>query len=904
MSLYAGNRIGEYEVIALIGAGGMGEVYRARDTKLNRDVALKVLPAAFTSDVDRLARFEREAQVLALLNHPHVAAIYGLEESNGIRALVMELVEGPTLAERIDEQAMALEEALPVAKQIAEALEYAHEKGIIHRDLKPANVKLSADGNVKVLDFGLAKALEEQAPVGNSSVSPTLTLEGTRAGVILGTAAYMSPEQARGAAADKRADIWAFGCVLYEMLAGKSVFHGETTSDILAAVLKSEPDWSALGTTTPLAIRNLIRRCLVKDRKQRLQAIGEARIVLEESPSQAAPTEGPPAQRPIPWIAATAVATIALAVLALVHFREKPAVPELVRFPIPAPEKSTFFSGAYVSPDGRRIAFSASGPDGRNFLYIRALDSFESRPLAGTEGYLVPPLWSPDSRFIAFWVAGKLKKVEASGGPPQTLCDVAGVWRGGAWSREGVIIFGTASHGLMQVSDTGGAASPLTNLDSTRTESFHGWPTFLPDGRHFIYVRSSSDETSGLFLGSLDAKPEQQSFKRLVAAGSFAAYAPAKPGASNSSVGDILFVREGSLMAQAFDAQRLELSGEAVPIADELNDTGVPQFSVSTTGVLAYRAGGPGVGGPTTQLTWFDRTGKALGTVGEEGHYNTVALSPDGARVAFSRSGRQVHFLRGGGGLPYTDLWVHEFTRNTSTQLTFGAGVNWMAVWSSDGRRIVFASNRDGNFNLYQKDSSGAGKEDLLLKTGETKFPYDWSPDGRFVLFSSPVTPGQKSDLWFLPLTGDNRKPVLYLQTAASESKARFSPDGRFVAYTSDASGMNDVYVQPFPEASGGKWKIGSGYQPYWRRDGKELFYISTDSKLMAVDVTTNPAFKAGIPKALFPAPIWGPPMFVTRYDVTADGKKFLINTLRPEATGAASTPITVVLDWQAGLKK
>jgi hypothetical protein len=710
----------------------MGEVYRAHDSKLEREVALKILPEAFAQDVDRMARFEREAQVLASLNHPHIAAIYGLEDSNGIRALVMELVEGPTLAERIDGRAMALEEALPIAKQIAEALEYAHEKGIIHRDLKPANVKLSVDGNVKVLDFGLAKALEEPSPLGNPSVSPTLTLEGTRAGVILGTAAYMAPEQARGAAADKRADIWAFGCLLYEVLTGKPVFHGDTTSDILAAVLRAEPDWRALPAATPLTIRKLLRRCLERDRKQRLQAIGEARIAIDAPPEEGQIAQPSNALRSpkLFWTIAAAASLAALA-LAFVHFREKAPEPEPVRFQIVAPEKSTFIAGAHVSPDGRRIAFSARGPDGRPVLWLRTLDSLESRPLAGTEGLVSPPFWSPDGRFIAFATTSKLKKMEASGGPAQTLCDLPALWRGGAWSREGVIIFGTAALGLMRVSETGGAASPLTNLDSTLSliESFHGFPAFLPDDRHFVYLRYSGAETSGIYLGSLDAKPEQQSSKRQVATNSYAAYAPSpEAGASNSSMGHLIFVREGSLVAEAFDARRLELAGEAVPIAEDVSGAAAPQFSVSTTGVLAYRTGGIGVGGPITQLTWFDLTGKTLETVDEPGQYNTVALSPDGARVAFSRVGRQVH--REGAALQYTDLWVHEFARNTSTQLTFGLGVNWMALWSPDGSRIVFASNRDGNFNLYQKDSSGAGKEDLLLKTGETKFPYDWSPDG------------------------------------------------------------------------------------------------------------------------------------------------------------------------------
>jgi Tol biopolymer transport system component len=706
----------------------------------------------------------------------------------------------------------------------------------------------------------------------------------------------MSPEQARGEPVDKRGDVWAFGVVLWEMLTGKRLFEGKTTSDVLAAVIRDEPDLSRV----PAKVRPLLKRCLEKDPQRRLRDIGDAMALIEGAPGQECAQQ--PASPRLPWLLAgvATMAALAFAAISFVHFREKPPVAEMVRFQIPAPEPGSAISGADVSPDGRRVAFLARSQDGHGALWVRRLDSLESQPLAVTESAITSLFWSPDSRFIAFVVPGKLKKVDAAGGPPQTVCEVPEIWRGGAWSREGVIIFGSGGlggQGLMRVSETGGIASPLTRLDSSRQETFHSGPSFLPDGRHFVYLRASRAENSGIFIGSLDAKPEQQNSKRLLAIRSVAVYAPATDRALvNSGIGHILFVREGSLMAQAFDSRRQELAGDAVPIAENLSDINVGRFSVSTTGVLAYQPGGIS---PTTRLTWFDRTGKTLGTVGEAGPYNTVALSPDGTRVAYSRLRKE----QGGRGLPDTDLWVHEFARNTSTQLTFDHSLNWMAVWSATGSRIIFSSNRGGPSNLYLKLASGAGREDLLLKSEDEKYPYDWSPDGRFLLYVT-VAAGLRGSLWFLPLTGDDRKPVQYLLTDANEHHARFSPDGRFVAYTSDAAGVSDVYVQPFPVAAVDKWKIGSGSQPRWRRDGRELFYISGDSKVMAVDVTTTPTFKAGTPKVLFAAPIWSGARFVSRYDVTADGRKFLINALPAETAPTASAPITVVLNWEVGLKR
>jgi serine/threonine protein kinase len=891
-----GDKLGPYEILAPIGAGGMGEVYRAHDTKLKRDVALKVLPEAFANDPARMARFQREAEVLASLNHPNIAHLYGIEE----QALVMELVEGETLP-----CPLPVETALHYARQIAEALEYAHERGVIHRDLKPANIKITPEGVVKLLDFGLAKAVEDPAAAPDDpGNSPTLTLGHTRAGVILGTAAYMSPEQAHGKTADRRSDIFSFGAVLYEMLAGKQAFAGESAGDTLASVLKLDPDWNALPISTPASIRKLVQRCLIKDRKQRLQAIGEARIALEQPDRDEPAPATAPLQSQLGWAswAVAALATMVALGLAVLHFREKPpASPEPVRFLISAPEKSTLSGIPVVSPDGRWVAFIARGQDGRSLLWVRSLGSLDARPLAGVEGVTDDnypnTFWSPDSRFLAFPVQGKLKKIAAAGGPPQTVCDIPYGWGGGAWTRDGVIVFGGLGSfrgPLMRVPDAGGAASPLTALDESSREISHAGPAFLPDGHHFLYWRISASrpENSGIYLGSLDAKPEQKSSKPLVAANSFPVYAPSSdPNAPN--LGHVLFEREGSLMAQPFDDRRLALAGEAEPVAGGPDNT--LQYSVSTTGVLAYRV----LGGQRNLWTWFDREGKFLDTSGDFPSYHEgLNLSPDGTRVAGTAS-------------TPGEIWLYEFASGRSTRFTSDRARHGYSVWSPDGSRIVFSSDRDGNNNLYERDSSGAANEVELLKSIENKIAYDWSREG-FLLYAVVTRQGRKDSLWMLPLSPDGKPsgpPKLYLNTGSFVHQARFSPDGRWVANTSDESGTMEVYVRPFPDASKGKYPIskGGGNQPRWRRDGKELFYMS-GSKTMSVEVTSGAAssgvFKAGIPQTLsVPSASTLTMVRAHQYDVSADGQRFLIRRTSPESS-AANPPITVVLNWQAGLKK
>jgi eukaryotic-like serine/threonine-protein kinase len=907
MALQPGYHLGPYEILAAIGAGGMGEVYRARDTKLGRDVALKVLPEAFARDAERLARFQREAKVLALLNHPGIASIYDLEDSGATHALVMELVEGPTLADRIRQGPIPIREALPIAKQMCDALEYAHERGIVHRDLKPANVKVTTEEAVKVLDFGLAKAIEGDPASMDMGTSPTLSRMATAAGVLLGTAGYMSPEQAKGKAVDRRADIWAFGCVLYEMLTGKMAFRGEAVADTLAAVIKEEPDWSQLPAGTPIRVYALLQRCLQKDQKQRLQAIGEARISLDEilagAPDRAlagaAESSTPRGRRALPWAVAAGSLLVALVALGWVYLRiaytSRPAEP--MRFEIPLPEKAALADqGVFsLSPDGRQLAFFAAGSDGVYRLWVRPLDALEARPLPGSESSSTTAFfWSPDSRSIAFDAGGKLKRIEISSGAAETLCDLPDYAIGGSWNRDGVIIFGQNPGGLMRISANGGSASPLTTLDPSRKETYHDLPSFLPDGRHFIYLRHSDEpENSGVYVGSLDAKPEGQDAKRLLAT----SYGPVFVPPTEASPGRLLFLRDGTLMAQPFDVSRRELLDEPVPLAEQVGFwRTVGFFSASTNGVLVYRTGAGGA----SELTWFDRGGKILGTADEAAgqHIIALSLSPDQTRAAVSRIDSQN---------AKTTLWLLDLARGTAARFGFGLSSGRHGIWSPDGSQIIFASNAGGVFDLYEKSASGVKEAEVVLKSGDDKLPTSWSRDGRFLLFRAADPKTAKDGLWVLPLEGD-RKPFPFLDTEFDNREGQFSPDGRWVAYVSDESGRDEIYVQTFspdPAAAGsdraGKWLIstGGGNGPRWRGDGKELYYRAPDGRLMAVECATNPEFRAGVPKPLFQTPQTA---FSSGYswDVTSDGKRFLF----PAPAERAAAPFTVVLNWQTGLKK
>jgi Tol biopolymer transport system component len=868
----------------------MGQVYRATDTRLKRQVAIKILPSSVAADSERLARFQREAEVLASLNHPHIAAIYGFEESAGVCALVMELVEGEDLSQRIARGPIPVDEALPIAKQIAEALEAAHEQGIIHRDLKPANIKVRPDGTVKVLDFGLAKAIERPASAPKVSQSPTITTPAmTQAGVILGTAAYMSPEQARGKAVDKRADVWAFGAVLFEMLTSRRAFPGEDITDTIVSVVSKEPDWRALPAATPSGLRRLLVRCLKKDAKDRLRDIGDAWRLLEDEPSAAPQLET--ASR-LPWLAAAALAVVAAAV-GVVHFREAASEPQMLQYTLAAADKTTIANFA-ISPDGRTLAITATAASEKGSqLWVRSLNSLQAQVLTGTEGANYP-FWSPDSRFIGFFAGGKLQKIAATGGPAQTVCD-APSGRGGTWNVEGEIVFAPTNRGgLSRVSQTGGLAVQITQAES----GTYRYPAFLPDGRRFLYTHLGGTE-NGIYLASLDSSSTSNPAKRALLDESNARYVPPS---GRRGDGTLLFLREGALMAQAVDPQSLEMKGDVATVAGLVSpgyDTGYNLFSVSSNGVLVYESGTRALS--STQHIWFDRSGRALATVGRPVQTEGSSLSPDGTRALISRSGR---------GPTQADLWMYDLDRGSESRFTFDASDNRSPVWSPDGARVAFSSNRAGGVqNLYLKDSNGAGQDGPLFRSATDKLANDWSRDGKFIVFNNQDSRTQ-SDLWALPMSpgipGD-RIPIPLLTSEFNESMGQISPDSRWLAYVSDESGRAEVYVQPFSPGNptkAGKVQISTagGTQPRWRSDGKELFYAAPDRKMMVAEVNvTRDAVDPRAPHVLFEMLFDLPKQAGFYYSPSADGKKLL---MAAEPDGNTQAPITVVMNWQAGLKK
>lgn len=887
MALSAGSRLGVYEIVSPLGKGGMGEVYRAKDHELGRTVAIKVLPVDVASDADRQSRFRREAQTLASLNHPHVGQIYGIAEGQGVRGLVLELVEGPTLADRITaaRRGLPIREALTIARQIADALDAAHQQGIVHRDLKPANIKVTPEGRVKVLDFGLAKLTEPLAKAGGEVApgvddqDPTVSAHVTRVGTIVGTVGYMSPEQARGQAMDKRTDVWAFGCVLFEMLTGRRSFGGSTSSDTLAAILEREPDFASLPAETPREIQRLLSRCLHKDVNQRLRDIGDVRLLIDDAlhaPSVDAGGAEPSRRK---WglspivLAVVGIAAAGIAIAAYVgRNRAAPESAPTVRMSIATPGPISPQLGAVLSPDGRQLAFVATGPSGKAMLWIRALDSLEARELAGTER-AAHPFWSPDGRSLGFIADSKVKRIDLDRGRVQVLADT-NLRIGPAWGPDGTILFVSPPTQLNTVPATGGPAQQLLTVDKARKQVAFAWPRFLPDGRHFlVHVGSEVPDQTGVYVGSLDSLE-----LRLVLQTSFRA--------GYGEPGYLLFVQDETLMARPFDPERFEVSGTPAAVADGIwTARGASQasFSVSGTGTLAYVNASLKDG----QLFWFDRSGQPLGALTPPVRTETLTpeLSPDGRRVAANR-----------GEFPRDAIWSLPVSGGAATRVTFnqlGAG---LPVWSADSRRVLYRAGRQ----LVVKDVD-SGVEQMLME-GVDGSVVDWSRDGKTILLSR--LRGSTTDL-FVAAVGSKQPPAVFTETPFNETQARISPDGRWVAYTSNESGRDEIYIQSFPKP--GRKRLVStdgGAMPRWRDDGRELFYAAANQYMNVVSVSGGESLILGVPAQLFRTRLvvggseaTGLP---TMYDVSPDGQRFLIR-YEPEQAGP---PITVVMNWLGALKK
>jgi serine/threonine protein kinase/Tol biopolymer transport system component len=886
MSLIVGTKLGRYEIRAKIGEGGMGEVYRARDTKLNRDVAVKVLPAAFSADADRLRRFEQEAQAASALNHSNILAVFDFGEHGGAPYVVAELLEGETLRERMFAGALPSRTAVEYACQIAEGLSAAHLRGIVHRDLKPENIFLTQQGGLKILDFGLAKLIAPPTGAEVQTDIPTRQVN-TGAGATVGTVGYMSPEQVRAERVDHRSDIFSFGVVLYEMLAGKSAFRSGSAIETLNAILKDEPaELSQLNPNVPPGLERVVRRCLEKKPERRFQSASDLAFALE---SQSDTTRSAPALTTVPdrrfkrehlaWLLA-GVFFVAMSLLALWYFRQSPAEPRMTSFLVYPPEGSTFSSHdlpvpVAVAPDGRQLAMVVI-EGGRTRIWIRRLDSLNAAPLENTEG-AQNPFWSPDGRFIAFFAGGKLKKIAATGGVPVVICEAPPTGNSGTWSAQDAILFtqNVGAEGIQRVSAAGGQVSQVTRPDRSQQEIYHFWPEFLPDGRHFIFFAGAlKRENSNLYVGSLDSDKKQL----LTPASSRAVYSP--PGL-------LLYMREGALLAQPFDLQTLRLTGESATIAEHVGNfssTGNSYFSVSRNGeVLAYQ-----VPGRPSRLVWLNRSGAEVGSIGDPNNYTNPRLSPDGQKLAVNLIDRKDGS---------TDIWICDLSRNAFARFTFESGMENGSTWSPDGRRIAYAHDISGPPSLFEKTVGASEGQPLIPSQDGPQLPLDWSPDGQFLLYRD-YSAKTKSDLYILPMAGE-RKPIPFANTPFSESQARFSPDGRWIAYSSSESGKAEVYARRFP-GEGERFQIsnGGGTYPRWRGDGRELFYLSSDpdQTLMSVLVSTGETFTAGTPTALF--------KIENRngldFDAARDGQRFVLNT----RAGAPSAPLTVITGWAAIVKR
>jgi Tol biopolymer transport system component len=895
MTLSAGVKLGRYEIRSKIGEGGMGEVYRARDTQLGRDVAIKVIPSSVAVDKDRLRRFEQEACAAGALNHPNILVVHDIAAHDGSPYVVSELLEGETLRKRIAGTPLNQRRGIEYALQIANGLAAAHEKGIIHRDLKPDNIFITNDGRVKILDFGLAKLTQVDGDQVQTDI-PTRRVD-TEPGVVMGTIGYMSPEQLKGRAVDQRSDVFSFGAILYEMLSGRRAFHRESVAETMSAILKEDPpELSDTNKTVSPALERIVSHCLDKNPEGRFHSAREISFALEAlsgsttsnetAMAAALPAAGRPGRVWLPWAITGVAVLLAAAAFAWPYFRRSPSgeITEATRFVIPMPDKALILTPPVVSPDGRRIVYRLNTEDGKELLWMTWLGSFDAQALVGTDGGS-QPFWSPDSRFVGFFANSKLKRIDVSGGSVQTLCDaVSNV--SGAWGRDGTIIFsrGVAS-GLYRVTTAGETPVQLTQVDASRNEIEHTFPYFLPDGRHFIYlVRNAQPENSAIYVGSLDSKET----KSLLQVHSSTVYAPP---------GYLLFVRENTLMAQAFDADTLDLKGEAFAVAEQAMRNpliGRAMFSVSENGVLVMRSGVVN----SNQLIWFDSAGKQLSAVTPPGGYNMPALSPDEKSVAVSRA----DLLTG----TASDIWLINLERGTQIRLTDDPATDNFPSWSATGDRITFASTRNRQSSIYVKLSNGSAVEEPLVSSAEQKFNPTFSPDGKFIIYAQ-LNPKTNLDL-YLVSTGGDKKIEPFLQTNFIEAQARVSPNGRWVAYVSNETGQFEVYIQTFPVA-GGKVavSVGGGSQPQWRADGQELYYYAPSRKLMAVEVNSNsPTFGVGIARPLFDIRSLGTAIDQTfpgngYYTSARNGKRFLVPSL-PETPQRQQ--INVILNWTADLKK
>jgi Tol biopolymer transport system component len=889
MILSPGSRLGPYEILAPLGAGGMGEVYRARDPRLGREVAIKVLPTSFTSDPDRLRRFEQEARAAGMLSHPNLTAVFDVGKSeDGAPYVVQELLEGETLRSALSGGPLSPKKSVDYALQIAHGLAAAHEKGIVHRDLKPENVFVTGDGRVKILDFGLAKLTEPDEKAGALSGLVT-TAAGTQTGVVLGTLVYMSPEQLKGQLADSRSDLFALGAVLYEMLTGRRPFEGATPAETITAILNEDPpEIPGSGARISPALDRVVRHCLEKSPASRFQSARDLAFALESSSTSRVESDpagsagaaiggGRDRRSRAPERVAFALAGAVLAgaaVLLLLPGRGRIAPPsQTVRFTIPPPKDATIYGMLALSPDGRRIAFVATTADGRDLLFVRPLDALEARAIDGTEGAAFP-FWSPDSRNVAFFAQDKLKRVDSAGGPPQTLCDAAAP-RGGSWGRGGTIVFSVHDGGEMhRVAEGGGIPAALPGLSGKGLDASFRWPSFLPDGRHFVYFGTA--DGFAVFLGSLD--PEKPT--RLVAADAGVVYA---------APGYLLYRSGDRLMAHRFDTDRLRLSGEPFPVLEhvwwDLIATGAIAVSVSENGLLACQTGGPVI----SRLLWYDRSGHELGALGPDGAYWEPTFSPDDRWLVASRMDPEK--LHG-------DLWMFDLEHGGLSRITSEDSVPATVLWSPDGRRIAYSGFVTGG--VFGRDARGAEKEKVLFREPSFTPLDDWSRDGRLLFYQVWDLRKFHADVWVRDLQTGTSRPVL--QAAFTQQGSCLSPDGRWLAYESEETGAYEVFVRSFP-GDGERRQIskGGGQQPRWRGDGKELFYVSPDRKIVSVEIRPGPSLETGEPRPLFQTRIRPQIEARNHYDATSDGQRFIVNSRRLEE---ASLPITVVVNWRSEAQK